>query len=541
MYQIEVRHDELNRYKVITGRDKRVVEEKARAQLAQWNEAWDRHSSRLRKFSHKEHKKLSAIELTADARNQVSERERILISGLSDAGPIDWDCIKSNNVFPAEQPAPRKLPDFPAEPIQEHPRLGIIDKLFASRRKRAEAKATAEFQARHDDWKAECDEILQKIESENAVYEFEFAEWQSERDEFYSAQNQENEIVDKLRLSYESGNAQSVIDYTDLVLSRSNYPDCFPREWSIDIDIDTGLLVAECRLPALSDMPTVKEVKYIASRDSFDVIQLNEKAIANLYDSVIYQTCLRTIYEIYCSDYINIVKSIVYNGWVEYTNPATGTEVKACIVSIQVTKDEYNSINFNSVDPKACFRSLKGVGSSQLHAMVPVQPLIQMNREDHRFVASMDVASRLDEGANLAAIGWEEFEHLIREIFERELSSSGGEVKVTQASRDGGVDAIAFDPDPIRGGKIVIQAKRYTNTVDVSSVRDLYGTVMNEGATKGILVTTSNFGPDAYNFAKDKPITLMDGSNLLFLLSKHGHKAHIDLREAKKLGQSMRR
>jgi restriction system protein len=108
---------------------------------------------------------------------------------------------------------------------------------------------------------------------------------------------------------------------------------------------------------------------------------------------------------------------------------------------------------------------------------------------------------------NLAAIGWEEFEHLIRELFEKEFSAGGGEVKVTQASRDGGVDAIAFDPDPIRGGKIVIQAKRYTNTVDVSAVRDLYGTVMAEGATKGILVTTSGFGPDAHRFAKGKPLT----------------------------------
>ncbi len=114
-------------------------------------------------------------------------------------------------------------------------------------------------------------------------------------------------------------------------------------------------------------------------------------------------------------------------------------------------------------------------------------------------------------------------------------SSNGGEVKITQASRDGGVDAIAFDPDPIRGGKIIIQAKRYTNVVGVSAVRDLYGTVMNEGATKGILVTTSNYGNDAYEFAKGKPLTLMNGANLLFLLEKHGHKARIDLKEAKEL------
>jgi restriction system protein len=109
-------------------------------------------------------------------------------------------------------------------------------------------------------------------------------------------------------------------------------------------------------------------------------------------------------------------------------------------------------------------------------------------------------------------------------------------VRVTQASRDGGVDAVAFDPDPIRGGKIVIQAKRYSHTVGVSAVRDLYGTLMNEGATKGVLVTTSDYGPDAYEFANGKPITLLNGANLLHLLEKHGTRAHINLVEARLAG-----
>jgi restriction system protein len=152
-----------------------------------------------------------------------------------------------------------------------------------------------------------------------------------------------------------------------------------------------------------------------------------------------------------------------------------------------------------------------------------------------RYIRYHDVAYELDDSYNLAAMDWLDFENLIREIFEKEFRSNGGEVKITRASRDGGVDAIAFDPDPIRGGKIVIQAKRYTNTVGVSAVRDLFGTVHNEGATKGILVTTSIYGPDAYEFAKGKPLTLLNGSELLYLLQKHGHKARIDLAEAKRL------
>ena len=110
-------------------------------------------------------------------------------------------------------------------------------------------------------------------------------------------------------------------------------------------------------------------------------------------------------------------------------------------------------------------------------------------------------------------------------------------MKITRGSRDGGVDAVAFDPDPIRGGKIVIQAKRYTNTVGISAVRDLYAVVVHEGATKGILVTTSSFGSDSYEFASDKPLTLINDGELLYLLEKHGHKAYVDVGEEKKLGE----
>ena len=78
-------------------------------------------------------------------------------------------------------------------------------------------------------------------------------------------------------------------------------------------------------------------------------------------------------------------------------------------------------------------------------------------------------------------------------------------------------------------------SKRYSNTVGVSAVRDLYGTVLNEGATKGVLVTTSDYGPDAYDFAKGKPLVLLNGGNLLHMLQKHGHNARIDLKEAKKI------
>jgi restriction system protein len=74
-----------------------------------------------------------------------------------------------------------------------------------------------------------------------------------------------------------------------------------------------------------------------------------------------------------------------------------------------------------------------------------------------------------------------------------------------------------------------------TNSSVFTFTKTQPGTVMNEGATKGILVTTSDYGKDSYEFAKNKPITLLHGSNLLSLLEKHGHKARINIAEAKKI------
>jgi restriction system protein len=318
-----------------------------------------------------------------------------------------------------------------------------------------------------------------------------------------------------------------------MVLANSDYPDSFPQDFDLQYIPETKILIVEYALPAPEHLPRLKEVKYVKSKDDFTETFLPENELNKLYDDALYQICLRSLHELFDADTANALDAISFNGWVKSIDKATGKEANACVLSIQAKKEEFHARNLHNVDPKTCFKDLKGVGSSKLHSLTPVAPVLAISREDKRFIAPREVVNHLNEGVNLAAMDWEDFEHLIRELFEQEFKQAGGEVKITQASRDHGVDAIAFDPDVIRGGKTVIQAKRYTNTVGVSAVRDLYGTVLNEGASKGILVTTSDYGPDSYEFAKGKPLVLLNGANLLNLMEKHGHKAKIDLKEAK--------
>jgi restriction system protein len=213
---------------------------------------------------------------------------------------------------------------------------------------------------------------------------------------------------------------------------------------------------------------------------------------------------------------------------VDTIDPGSGQKIRPYIISVRVNSDRWKELDLRRVDPAACLKRLSASVSRSPAELLPIKPIVDINMIDRRFIQEQDVLSTLDTRSNLMDLSPSEFESLITNLFQK----MGLETKLTQASRDGGVDCVAFDLRPILGGKVIIQAKRYKNTVGVSSVRDLFGTMHNEGATKGILVTTSGYGKAAFDFSNGKPIELINGSNLLFLLKEHaGIEAKIEMPE----------
>jgi Restriction endonuclease len=545
-YQVEVRHEGLHKYRLITGTDRYVVERKAEAQLRSWDEMWQKkqtvqeaRTAKEMAIQEKEAKKSLAAERTAEAEENLSEIEQTLHSTLEINDRIEWDSLLNKKPFPTPAPPKPALQAGWEEPkVSDQP--FIIDRkwhhrFFRGPRMKAEQDAKRRFDEAHESWTRD----MARLQTQNRAIEEEYASslsrWEQEKHEYELTQTQMNGQILEKKKSYLSRDPEAVIEYCDMVLSNSQYPDTFPQEWSLQYLAEAKTLAIDYFLPSPENVPRLREIKYVVSKDKFVETPLQEAAFNKLYDRLLYQIALRTIHELYESDQIESIAAVVFNGWVRSIDKGTGKPITVCVLSVQAPLIEFRGVDLKHVDPKVCFKTLKGVGSSQLHGLSPIAPILQLNKEDKRFVSSYSVVGDVDRSTNLAALDWEDFEHLIREVFEKEFSKNGGEDKITQASRDGGVDAVAFDPDPIRGGKIVIQAKRYTNTVGVSAVRDLYGTVLNEGATKGILVTTADYGPDAYAFAKDKPLTLLSGSNLLHLLERHGHKATIDLKAAKQI------
>jgi restriction system protein len=243
---------------------------------------------------------------------------------------------------------------------------------------------------------------------------------------------------------------------------------------------------------------------------------------------VIAQVTLRTLFELFRADRTGYLDTVVLNGYVDSVDKGTGRSVPICLVTVRTSRDTFTQLNLSQVDPLACLNVLNASVSKSPAELAPVRPVLEFNMVDPRFIEETDVLSELDQRPNLMELSPKEFESLITNLFQK----MGLETRLTQASRDGGVDCVAFDPRPIFGGKVVIQAKRYKNTVGVSAVRDLYGTMQNEGASKGILVTTSGYGKASFEFAEGKPLELLSGSHLLYLLVENaGIEAKIEMPE----------
>lgn len=565
----EVTHKGLNDYRVLSSDDSAILKNKVNAHVVKLEEKWQKIIQRNHIFKTKEEIQRNVESRNKEAQDLMQMVDSILHHTLNINDTIDWEQLKDKSRFKVPYPEDElpklissiRLPTKPilstytAQPdaIKFQPKLTFLDGLIKSKKDAKLQEAQHLYERAINDWKRKCelidqanDRLKQQFEDEKLKYERDVEyfkkkiakkvnEWQIEKATFLKQREESNYKIALLKEAYLKHDTAAIIEYCDLVLNNSTYPEDFPQNFELDYIPETKILIVEYSLPSMDQLPSISEVKVV--KGEAKETYLSETQLQKIFDSTMYKITLRTLHELFEADSANAIDAITFNGWINSINKATGLRENNCILTIQVKKEEFTIIDLRHVDPKTCFKNLKGIGSSKLSGMTAVAPILQINKNDSRFVNSYDVADSLNNTTNLAAMDWEDFEHLIREVFGKEFSSNGGEVKVTQASRDGGVDAIAFDPDPIRGGKIVIQAKRYTNTVGVSAVRDLYGTVMNEGATKGILVTTADYGPDAYEFVKGKPLTLMNGGNLLYLLEKHGHQARIDLKEAKLLSK----
>lgn len=132
----------------------------------------------------------------------------------------------------------------------------------------------------------------------------------------------------------------------------------------------------------------------------------------------------------------------------------------------------------------------------------------------------------LDKLPDILEVDVYEFEELIREF----AKSMGFEIISSSRTPEGVIDILAKTTNPM-GGKVksIVRAAPFGKDVDMGYIKRMQEDMVERGAVRAAFITTSGFTPEAKDFVKGKPISLIDKYKLLESLDKQGIKINSKL------------
>lgn len=385
--------------------------------------------------------------------------------------------------------------------------------LGPNRRAQAQEEARARFE--RDCQAAQAAEAQRQ--QQLAAYRQQYDRWADAR---LAEIRRHNDGIAEMAAALRDGDPDTAVEYFSAALYASTaWPEDLPRQVSAGYDPAARQLVLNWELPKYDIVPETKSVRYMPTADQDKETARPAAQRRALYRDMLAQCVLLTLRELFAADEFGVLDSVALNGFVDDHDPVTGRRAHVFLATVMAARSAFGGMHLEQVNAVDCLvDGLRGQLSPRPDQRAAVRP----GRVPGDLGGGV-VSHGGDEEPDLHEMDPIAFESLVADLFR----AMGMQAVMTQRSNDGGVDVDAMDPTPIRGGKIVVQVKRYRNTVPPTAVRDLYGTVQDAGANKGVLVTTSGFGPGSHTFANGKPLELVSGSELVDLLHRHGLRGRL--------------
>lgn len=356
--------------------------ERARVAAQRASEAERKTADKEAKRLHVEAREAEVEEMNSALTSTYEEIDRLLAATLEVDDYVDLESLKSAAEHPEFNPGPLGQPTKP--PLAPHlrnapvyvepdPPKGLAG-AFGGKKKHAAAVEQA--QAAHDlavrnyeayvaQRTAEHDRALEKHQAAEQDRLAKLAQAQEryqaecrQREADAEARNEElTKFINDLAFDIPA----AIEEYVGIVLSNSVYPDAFPVEHEHAFDLSTRELTMSVFVPEPSALPTVKEYRYVKSKDEIVATQLSAKAQKDRYSNAVHQTALRTLDEIFEADRAGKIQSIALTVGVNRVAPATGRPETVPLVQVAAGRDQFNELNLADVIP---VETLKHLGAA---------------------------------------------------------------------------------------------------------------------------------------------------------------------------------
>jgi restriction system protein len=286
--------------------------------------------------------------------------------------------------FPSPQPPPLESPPEPVFVAPDGEPKGLSG-VFGGKKKYSEllAQAQAEFGRVHQVWQAEvaalpareaarrddCQRVEQqrqdRVRELRAVYDAECRQREADVAE-------SNAAIDQLvaNLGYEVEDA--VQEYVSIVLGNSVYPDCFAVEHDFEFDSDHRELTLKVTVPSPTDVPSVREYKYVKAKDEIVETALPQKEQKDRYANAVAQVALRSLHEIFEADRAARIQTIALTVVTSAIDAATGRLTETPLIAVASDRPTFEVLNLSNVVPAATLAHLKANVSKNPFGLVAI-------------------------------------------------------------------------------------------------------------------------------------------------------------------------
>lgn len=328
---------------------------------------------------------------------------------------------------------------------------------------------------------------------------------------------QTNEIINIKKELYKNKDIMMISSYKEEILNQIQYPFEFKKSINTGYCKDSRKLVIDYLLPDIKIVPGIKGYEYKKTKDEIKAISINTKDRNSIYNQVIFSIVINCINHLFEKDIHDNIDMIVFNGYIEDIDLSTGQDISPYIISAIINKDMFKSIDINRIDMLKCLKDTMQ-GRVDINSNLCFREITPICKCDY-----LNKSVVIDKGINLLEVNPFILEDLVITLFR----NMGYEVMETKKTNDGGIDCILNNDDPIMGGKVIGQVKRYKKNIDIPKLREFESVLRNSDAMKGIFISTSNFSPQCEEFASKNNISLINGSLLVDCFNRYGINSYI--------------
>ena len=298
---------------------------------------------------------------------------------------LDLEALKRPPHYPVfdpstvgASPSPPREADFAVEGPS------TVGRVFAASKHAARAdQRQAEFKQALDDYRVAAQQHAQR---------FEEARRRTKRDAGRLAEEHRRHVeeVSALQRGLAARQPEHVVRYLDLVLEAADYPDGFPHSWILGYAAASGHLTIEYELPTVDVVPKDKAYKYVKSADTITPSARPVAQIRSRYAEMPRQTALRVLHEVLEADRGRAIRTVVFNGCVNGTDPATGRDVRPCLIALATSRERLLEVDLARIDTVACLTHLEGRVSKDPSKFQPVEPIVLTGSLEADYTLSTD-------------------------------------------------------------------------------------------------------------------------------------------------------